>query len=99
LRFKRGDPVNWLVSGSFDLLSGVYFPLAVLPKTLRLFASALPTTAALNAWRDTLLTGLPLSLKTIGIQAAWAAALLAAGIFAFNTAFHYTRIKGELGNY
>jgi ABC-2 type transport system permease protein len=99
LYFKRGDPVNWLVAGSFDLLSGVYFPLSVLPKGLRLFSAVLPTTVALDEWRNLLLSGNALSLKAAGVQAVWAVALIAAGTAAFRVAFQATRRKGELGSY
>jgi len=97
--FKRGDPVNWVLGASFDLLSGVYFPVAVLPSILKGFSQKLPTTSALDLWRGLLIEGKIPSPHQFAVQAAWALVLLAAGAWAFSAAFDKTRVKGDLGNY
>ncbi|MHB9154823.1 MAG: ABC transporter permease, partial [Endomicrobiales bacterium] len=84
---------------SFDLLSGVYFPLTVLPVSLRFFSLALPTTPALGLWRTIVLEGKAPLLSDVAIQCAWAVVLLAAGIASFHRAVRLVRIKGELGTY
>ena len=55
---KRGDPINWLFSNASSLLAGTLFPLAVLPKWLRIIAKCLPLTHSLEAMRKSLLTGM-----------------------------------------
>lgn len=97
--FKRGDLANWVMSSSLDLLSGVYFPLAILPESIRLFAKILPTTSALSLWRDALSTNLYPSFGRILVQMSWAVTLVLLGFMCFNKAFNNTRKKGELGNY
>ena len=54
---KRGDPVNWIFSNMSTLLAGTMFPIAVLPKWLRVIAHCLPLTHSLEAMRKCLLTG------------------------------------------
>ena len=57
LVFKRGDPVAWAVDAASMLLSGVLFPVEVLPKPLQMLGQALPPTHALKALRANLLFG------------------------------------------
>lgn len=97
--FKRGDPVNWLLSVTFDLLSGVYFPVAILPRWLRSFADLLPTTSALNIWRSILLSSSAPRTVDIMLQIAWATVLWVVGVVCFRKAFELIRSKGELGSY
>jgi ABC-2 type transport system permease protein len=96
---KRGDPVNWLVSSSFDLLSGVYFPAAVLPYGLRVISPFLPTTSALNTWRNILLSGAMPEPSQVLVQFVWAFVLSCCGVIAFQIAFAAVRRNGELGSY
>ena len=97
--FKRGDPVNWVVGAVFDLVSGVYFSVSVLPGTAAALAQKLPTTSALNLWRSAIVDGKMPEISQFFAQAAWAVVLLGAGVWAFSTAFNKTRMKGDLGNY
>jgi ABC-2 type transport system permease protein len=96
---KRGDPVNWFVSSSFDILSGVYFPLAVLPGSLRFLSGFLPTTSALIIWRKIFIEKTFPSLAEIGAQFLWAVALICIGVIVFKRSFDLTKKKGELGTY
>lgn len=97
--FKRGDPVNWVIGASFDLLSGVYFPVAVFPDLVKNIAEKLPTTAALDMWRGLLLDNTTPGLSQWLVQFAWALVLCGLGVLAFRTAFDRIRVKGELGSY
>ncbi|HBU69282.1 MAG TPA: hypothetical protein DEE98_02740 [Elusimicrobia bacterium] len=96
---KRGDPVSWLLSAPIDILSGVYFPVAVLPDFLKHISAVIPTTPALLGWRAVIVEGRHLSFPDLSGQALWAAALITAGIFCFKIALKLTRKKGELGSY
>jgi ABC-2 type transport system permease protein len=97
--FKRGDPVNWVMGAVFDLLSGVYFPISVLPDIAKNFSEKLPTTSALNLWRAVIINGELPNISQIIAQGAWAVILFGAGAWAFTIAFNRTRRKSELGNY
>jgi len=54
---KKGDPINWIFSNASTLLAGTLFPLAVLPKWLRIIAQCMPLTHSLEAMRKAMLTG------------------------------------------
>lgn len=97
--FKRGDPVNWLVVSAFDLISGVYFPLKVLPHQLRVISNMLPTTSSLNIWRNILLRNEFPATSDIFIQIIWGVVMIILGIFVFGKAFTLTKENGELGSY
>jgi len=60
LIFKRADPVNWLFGGISRFLSGVYFPIAILPVWLQKISYIIPLTYALEAMRKSLILGSPL---------------------------------------
>lgn len=53
--FKRGDPINWVVSSLSILLGGVFYPLSVLPGWLRALSRLLPITWSLEGIRGALL--------------------------------------------
>ncbi len=57
LAFKRSDPLGRAVLGLSWLLSGVFYPVEVLPKWLTLLAYFLPTTHALDLLRGVFLRG------------------------------------------
>jgi len=97
--FKRGDPVNWVLSAVFDLLSGIYFPVTVLPDLLKNFSKKLPTTAALDMWRLALIDGRMPDLNQVFAQGLWAVIICFVGALAFRVAYDKTRLNGDLGNY
>lgn len=47
--FKKGNPIGWLVNGIEGLISGVYFPVAILPGWLQILAMFFPITYAIRA--------------------------------------------------
>lgn len=57
VKFKLGNPIPTLLAGSSYLLSGIYFPVEVLPPWLQMLARALPTTYAVEALRLAFLRG------------------------------------------
>lgn len=99
--FKRGDPVSWAVNSVAYVLSGVYFPITVLPSGLRFFAYLLPPTYTLRALRGALLQGqsvtqlLPDILALLGFTAV----LLPLSIVAMRYAVSYLKQTGNLTHY
>lgn len=61
LLFKEADPVTWAMGGLMKFLSGVYFPVTLLPGWMQLAAAFLPLTYFLDALRQAILLGKPLS--------------------------------------
>ena len=47
--FKRGNPVEWIVSGLEGLVGGVFFPITVLPPFLQFAAKFFPITYSIRA--------------------------------------------------
>lgn len=95
---KRGNPVNYLFSGLSTLLSGVYYPVEILPKWLRSISALLPMTHSLRAMRIALIQGGGLAeiapeLATLGV---FTLAVLPGGLLAFRWALRRARIEGTL---
>lgn len=99
LLYKRGDPVTMFVPLAVDLLSGVYFPLTVLPGKFKTLAQILPTTQVLDAWRGLLSGGAAPNPNMLIVLGAWALVFWTAGILFFRYAYDRSRMKGELGTY
>jgi ABC-2 type transport system permease protein len=98
---KRGDPVNLLFASLSSLLSGVYYPVAVLPAWLQALSNLLPLTHALQAMRLALLEGAGVvqvapNLVMLGL---FAAIVLPGGIVAFRWALRKARAEGSLTQY
>jgi ABC-2 type transport system permease protein len=55
LIYKRGDPVTFIINGLTKFLSGVYFPVAVLPLPLQYLSKIFPLTHSLTVLRKVLL--------------------------------------------
>ena len=97
--YKRGDPTSWLLGIAVDLASGVYFPIALLPRPLDAIASQLPTTSALNSWRMILFEGALPSAVSIVSQSIWASALFTLGWCVFGVCFEGARRRVSVGSY
>jgi len=98
---KRGDLLGWAVRISSMLLSGVYYPVAVLPGWLRVVGKALPLTHALELLRRSLLLGEGLAelwgelLLLLGLTAL----LFPLGVLACHLAIRIARTDGSLSHY
>jgi ABC-2 type transport system permease protein len=57
LYFKRGDPINFLLSGATTLLGTVFFPAQLLPGWMQPLSNYLPITWSLRVVRGSLLQG------------------------------------------
>ncbi|MBX3006602.1 MAG: ABC transporter permease [Melioribacteraceae bacterium] len=101
LAFKKGNPIGWIFSTLSTFLSGVFFPVEMLPPGLLEFSSFLPTTHALNALRELLILNSNLYSLTPEIFSltCFSVVSLSVGIYSFNVGFEYARIKGTLSSY
>ncbi len=85
---EKGEQMAFAVQGVLLLLSGVYYPIAVLPLPLHLAGLLSPLTYTLSGVRDALLHGqsIAAALPTIGILLAMGAILVPASVWCFNRA-------------
>ncbi|MGH9462187.1 MAG: ABC transporter ATP-binding protein/permease [Vicinamibacteria bacterium] len=98
---KRGDPVNFLINATATLFGGVYFPVEVLPDSLRIVSRALPITYSLDGMRKALLTraGASEVATELVVLTAFAVLLLPIGLLVFRHALRQARREGTLGQF
>jgi ABC-2 type transport system permease protein len=101
LLFKKGTPVRWAFLGVAGLVSGMIYPVSVLPDWLQLVARFLPVTWALEAMRGALLEGASFAALWPAVQMLllFAAVLLPVALGAFSWALRRTRITGTLTHF
>lgn len=99
--FKRGDPINWVVSSLSVLLGGVFYPYSILPGWLRSLSRLLPITWSLDGMRGALLKGE--SFSALGGEflalAVIAAVLIPISLACFSFSVSYARRTGTLVKY
>ncbi len=98
---KRGDPINWIFSNASSLLAGTLFPLAVLPKWLRIIAECLPLTHSLEAMRKSMLAGSSIQEIKVHLLALviFLLILLPLTIFVNNTCMKQARKSGAFSTH
>lgn len=99
--YKRGDPVVWLFSAISSLLSGVYYPVGILPGWLKPLAYVLPTTYVLEAVRLCFLRGYSLWAlrRELAVLSLFCLILMPLSLLAFRLAVHRAKVDGSLGHY
>jgi ABC-2 type transport system permease protein len=98
---KKGDPIAWIFGGVSSLLSGVYYPISVLPGWLTPLSHVLPMTYALDAMRLAMLKGDSLYdvRFDILVLAGFALVLTPLSFFAFRSALRRAKMEGSLLHY
>jgi ABC-2 type transport system permease protein len=101
LTFRRGSGFVGLGVVALGLVSGVYFPLDLLPHWLSLVADVNPVAITIDGMRRSLLGDDTVGdvLPTLAVLVPVAAASLAVGLGAFRLAVHRERRNGTLGLY
>jgi len=97
--FKRGDPVAWAVDALTFLVSGIFYPVEVLPRFLHPVAALVPATHALRALRRSLLEGAGVASLAgeLAALAAFAAVLLPLSAVVLRLALRRAARDGSLG--
>jgi ABC-2 type transport system permease protein len=95
---QKGEQMSVAVQGFLLLVSGVYYPLSVLPVPMQLAGYASPLTYALQGIRDSLLDGkgLQAELPTIGILLVMGGVMIPAGLWVFSWAENRAKRLGLL---
>jgi ABC-2 type transport system permease protein len=98
---RRSNPVAMVLGALSLLLSGVVYPVSVLPTWLQRTAELLPLTHALEALRGGLLAGATVGelRSSMLALALFAAILIPAGLAAFLHALKRARLDGSLTHY
>jgi ABC-2 type transport system permease protein len=98
---RRSNPFALLLGAASMFLSGVVYPVTVLPGWLRAVGRALPLTHALEALRLALLAGAsPRALApSLGALALFGGVLTPAGLALFMYALRRARVDGSLSHY
>ncbi len=99
--FKRGDPINWVVSTVSIFLGGVLYPISVLPGWLRFFSRMLPITYSLEGIRGSLLKAKGISDVATDLiaLAVISAVLIPCSLALFSLAVNHARRTGTLVKY
>jgi ABC-2 type transport system permease protein len=98
---QKGSAILWLFGSGAWFISGTLFPVATLPRPLRLISEAVPITHSLNGLRMALLEGASVArlLPEIGVLAFFALALLPFSVLAFASSVRRSRRLGTLSFY
>lgn len=98
---KRGESIMTMAGYVVILVSGVIFPVAVLPQWLQTIANLIPLTYALDGMRDALYQGATIAdLSGVMLTlSAFAVGLLIAGMGAFEAAVLVAKRTGSLTQY
>lgn len=101
LYFKRGDPINFFLSGMTTLFGNVFFPVEQLPAILRPVSSILPITWSLRIVRGSLLQGrsFPELQGALLNLAILTAVLLPLGVLCSRLAIRRAKREGSLIQY
>jgi len=98
---KRTSPLARLLGLVTNLLSGLYYPVEVLPGWLRAFSRLLPATYSLDALRRTMLQSASLQDVRLDVLAllGFTALLLPIGLVAFRHAVRWAKADGSLSQF
>jgi ABC-2 type transport system permease protein len=101
LLFKRGNPAKWFFLGVAGLVSGIMYPVSVLPKPLQLVARFFPVTYSLTGMRAAVLQNAPIAALWPSIRALllFAAVLLPLSFAVFSWALRRTKVTGTLTHF
>ncbi len=101
LYFKRGDPINFMISGATTFLGDVFFPSEQLPEWIRFASDYMPITWSLRVVRGALLEGKPFSELSSELLrlTLLTVVLLPAGLFCSRYAIRRAKREGTLIQY
>jgi ABC-2 type transport system permease protein len=101
LVFKQGDPVTMLLIAGSGFLSGVVYPVAVLPLWLQRLAQALPQTHAIEALRLSVLSNAGFSdiAPQLIVLGMFTVLLFPLALLAFSAAMDQARVDGSLAHF
>jgi ABC-2 type transport system permease protein len=99
--FKRGNPINWLLSGATSLLGNVFIPIQQLPEWVQPASNLLPATWSMRVVRGALLKGQTFAelQDELAVLAFLTVILLPAGLICSKFAILRAKRAGSLIQY
>jgi len=103
LKLKEGNPIVWAFTWLTQLLSGILYPLGLLPNYLQWLGALFPLTYSLDGLRRCLMSGDDLTsaliMQDVSKLLIFIAVMLPISLWAFKKAYDSTRREGSLGQY
>ena len=101
LVFKQGDPLTRLLAPAAGLLSGMLFPVELMPTWLQYVSRAIPHTYAIEGMRQATLNGASTAelLPALTVLALFAVIMVPIGFFRFEFAMVRAKKEGSLAHY
>ncbi len=98
LYVERGAQMTFVLQSCILVVSGVYYPISVLPEWMQVLSALSPATYILDGVRRGLLDGAPVSevMSDIWPLALMGAVLIPAGLWLFGRAERYAKRTGKL---
>jgi ABC-2 type transport system permease protein len=95
---EKGTQLGWIAQGTLLVVSGVYYPVSVLPEWMQWLATISPATYALEGAREAILDGKGMSAMWDEI---WPLLIIGAvsiplGLFIFSRGERYAKKHGKL---
>ncbi len=103
IKVKEGEPIGWAITWINQFLSGVFFPISLLPPSVKALSYVIPLTSALDANRKILMFGYtvfhPGISGTIIYLLVYIIVAYPIAILMFNYFYDRTRKEGALSDY
>jgi ABC-2 type transport system permease protein len=103
MKIKQGNPVAWAFSWLTQLVSGVFYPLGVLPGYMNLIGRIFPLTYSLDGVRRCLMDGQTIMDPAVAENVLWLCVFIAVSLpislFIFKLGYDSSRKDGSLGQY
>jgi ABC-2 type transport system permease protein len=98
LYVERGAQMTFVIQSCLLLVSGVYYPVSVLPEWMQAISKLSPATYVLDGVRASMLDGTPLTALVHDIVPliVMGIVLIPAGLWAFGRAERYAKRTGKL---
>jgi ABC-2 type transport system permease protein len=93
---EKGTQLGFVAQGLMLVVSGVYYPVSVLPDWMQWISKISPATYALRAIRDEILNGAPISWDDVWPLLIIGAVSIPLGLYVFRTGERYAKQHGKL---
>jgi ABC-2 type transport system permease protein len=93
---EKGTQLGFIAQGLMLVVSGVYYPVSVLPQWMQWIAKVSPATYALRGIRGAILEGAGVSLADVWPLLVIGAVSVPLGLFTFRTGERYAKKHGKL---
>jgi ABC-2 type transport system permease protein len=93
---EKGTQLGFVAQGLMLVVSGVYYPVSVLPEWMQWISKISPATYALRAIRDQILNGAPIRWDDVWPLLVIGAVSIPLGLYVFRTGERYAKQHGKL---